>query len=108
MDTTIPESVMERVRKGAALLDEKVPDWRERVSRANLDMTSTKDCILGQLFGTLGVGLAVLELGERYEYLAPSTEHPGYQHGFLYTYDADEQNIGAILTEAWRRVLAGE
>jgi hypothetical protein len=38
------------VAKGVAVLDEKVPDWRDRVDAERLVMSSTWECILGQVF----------------------------------------------------------
>ncbi len=40
-----------RVARGAALLDEHVPCWREMVSAAKLDIQNGRYCILGQVFG---------------------------------------------------------
>lgn len=41
--------IPERVARGVAFLDQKVPGWRGRVSPDKLDMYSTYHCILGQL-----------------------------------------------------------
>jgi hypothetical protein len=40
----------ERVAKGAALMDEKVPGWAEKVDKSRLNISSCADCILGQTF----------------------------------------------------------
>jgi hypothetical protein len=42
-------TVAERVARGAALLDEKVPGWAERIDLAELDLSSCWRCVLGQL-----------------------------------------------------------
>lgn len=39
------------VARGVALLDEKVPDWRERINPEVLEMRHCFDCVIGQLFG---------------------------------------------------------
>lgn len=38
------------VRNGIALLDREVPHWRGLIDWDRLDMTSSYDCILGQIF----------------------------------------------------------
>lgn len=44
-------SVIERVERGATLLDEHVPGWYARVDLATLDVAHPCACVLGQLFG---------------------------------------------------------
>jgi len=39
-----------RVRKGAALLDDKMPGWAEQIDPNVLDLGSGSKCVLGQLF----------------------------------------------------------
>lgn len=46
-----------RVARGVALLDRELPDWRERVDVAELDMGSCTYCVLGYTFGTYVTGL---------------------------------------------------
>lgn len=43
-------TVEERVSRGAALLDRKVPGWENRIDLDRLDISSTANCILGQLY----------------------------------------------------------
>ena len=50
----------ENVLRGVALLDEKVPDWRERINPDRLSMVSCNSCILGQLFGNYFEGARML------------------------------------------------
>lgn len=45
-----------RVAKGAALLDERRPDWFTRVNLNSLCMSSCYMCVLGQLDQDKGVG----------------------------------------------------
>ncbi|HEU5032738.1 MAG TPA: hypothetical protein VFV01_48000 [Spirillospora sp.] len=45
-----PEQIRERVAAGAAWLDEKQPGWEARVNTERLNMESTCDCILGQVY----------------------------------------------------------
>ncbi len=44
------ELAVQRVRRGAALLDEKVPDWYQRIATGVLSMDNACQCIIGQLF----------------------------------------------------------
>lgn len=44
------------VAAGKALLDSYDPEWADKVDWDNLNMSSTVDCVLGQLFGDGGVG----------------------------------------------------
>src|SRR5512142_2624010 len=46
---TRPPSTYTRVRDGARLLDLRLPDWNKHVSAGRIDMTSKRDCVLGQL-----------------------------------------------------------
>lgn len=53
-------TVQDRVATGAALLDEQMPDWVERIDLGRLDVESPCRCVLGQLFGDYADGWAVL------------------------------------------------
>jgi hypothetical protein len=52
----------ERVARGAALLDRECPGWAARIDPDVLDLSHTRLCLLGQLHGTFGEGLARLDL----------------------------------------------
>lgn len=96
----LDEPVGTRVMRGLALLDEKVPGWRERVDPSRLDMTSDSECVLGQLFGTYPYGCQTLGIVTRVEatrYGFDATNHDGF--------NADDAGLDA-LTDAWRAVLA--
>jgi len=48
---------------GVRLLDEEVPDWRERVDPETLDMSSYEHCMLGQLYeNDMGLGVQSLDI----------------------------------------------
>jgi hypothetical protein len=51
-----------RVRRGAALLDERVPGWMERINLERLRLEDCRACVLGQLYGGFGAGLRALDL----------------------------------------------
>jgi hypothetical protein len=49
-DGFIPEETRLAVKRGAALLDVKLPGWWQRVDLEVLQLASTNQCVLGQLF----------------------------------------------------------
>lgn len=53
-------SAESRVAVGAALLDQTVPGWWQRVDLETLDICRYNRCVLGQLFGDWIVGLDAL------------------------------------------------
>jgi hypothetical protein len=44
------ETIPARVARGAALLDEKLPGWIERIDLDELDLANCFGCVLGQTF----------------------------------------------------------
>lgn len=52
--------IEERVRRGAELMDEKMPGWFLRVDLDSLDMASPCRCVLGQLNGNFFDSAALL------------------------------------------------
>lgn len=89
MTDIVTDTVAERVALGVALLDEKCPDWVNRIDLSRLDIASCNRCILGQLFGDFGRG---------YEPLDIWTAEP---YGFMPEYE----QIEAMQAE-WVRVIA--
>jgi hypothetical protein len=57
-----PDPPAPRVAAGMALLDQATPGWESRVNLLTLDLLSGRACILGQLYGTFGAGVAALGL----------------------------------------------
>lgn len=49
------EKFAQRVKAGAKLLDERMPDWRDKIDVRRLDMHEANDCILGQIGAALPV-----------------------------------------------------
>lgn len=73
MDITNPftlQTLQDRVKRGAALLDEKHPGWAEKIDKLLLDMNDCYDCVLGQLYGEYFDGREALGLTH------------GWYHGF--------------------------
>lgn len=79
------------IDRGIALLDSKVPDWREVIDKDSLEMSSPTRCILGMVFGTYRTGLDELGLTA------------GHRHGFSLPDDVEADY--RELTQAWRARL---
>lgn len=87
--------VQERVQRGAALLDEKLPGWRSKIDVDTLDIANPYNCIAGQLGGPYQDGYVTLRrLGLTYW-------HEGKEYGF-----EDRAENYSALTEAWKQELA--
>lgn len=55
------EKVRARVALGVQRLDEHFgPDWPHRIDLESLDLASSYDCVLGQLFGEFWTGVQTL------------------------------------------------
>ena len=82
-------TVAGRVARGAALLNEKLPGWDERIDLAGLELSSCYRCVLGQLFARspgpetgselspYGLGIWALDLrgsGADYGFDGPDTD----------------------------------
>jgi hypothetical protein len=99
-DTTIAE----RVAKGAALLDELVPDWWHRIDLTTLALVSPCQCVLGQLFPSPDYALSSYTNGLVALHLET---YAGSDFGF----DADTAGTDGeggeydALTTEWRRVI---
>ncbi len=47
-------TITSRVKRGIKLLDQKVPDWCDKIDLKRLNTESTYLCVLGQVYGTTG------------------------------------------------------
>ncbi len=86
------------VARGVALLDEKVPGWRERIDFETLDIERPKFCIVGQACGGYTEGMHRLGL-------EPWGEGEGQRYGFMSPDGSIE--LDTRLEEAWREAIAG-
>lgn len=77
-----------KVARGIALLDDRMPGWRQRIDLDLLDMSSCDFCILGQLFGDYDDGFVAL----------------GLDRGCPYGFD-DEDEDYLELARTWDRAL---
>lgn len=93
----------ERVARGAALLDEKVPGWDRRINLGSLDLGDGDCCIIGQLFPGDGKYLSNYSAG--IDALGLFSEEgppwPVDDHGF----DAMGGFAIRMLEAEWRRVI---
>ena len=55
-------SVSEKVRAGAAFLDEINPGWEKRIDLDRLNIAEPGDCILGQLYGSYLQGVHTTQI----------------------------------------------
>jgi hypothetical protein len=95
-------TVAERVARGAALLDETVPGWDQRIDLDLLDVDCCERCILGQLFASqatawpvsrgFGAGTVALGIDDT------EIEELGFD---------DTSMTVAEVTAEWRRVITG-
>jgi hypothetical protein len=86
-----------QVTRGAKRLTEHFGDdsWKGKIRVDELDMCSTNQCVLGQLFGSFGNGADAL-LGE----------DRGYEDAIYYGFEVMNPRYYDELTEAWRKYLA--
>lgn len=115
---TIPNPYREAVQRGAALLDEHKPGWRDVVRNAiandSLDMDDREHCVLGHVYAGTDVGpffdpytVGIIEL-------RAITGHDewGDESGADLGFALQPDNEGsareqyALLTGAWRETLA--
>lgn len=60
--------VATRVAQGVALLDEKKPGWVGLINLSRFAISTTDNCVLGQVYGDYGDGCQALYLGYGEEY----------------------------------------
>lgn len=95
MPTDLHTTIEERVAKGAALLDEKVPGWVNDINLTTLRLENVYQCVLGQEFG--GYEIGARELG-----LDP-WDSDAVEYGFMAEghFGDPEADPWDDLTEAW-------
>ncbi len=76
--------------RGALLLDALVPGWWKNIDIIKLRLSSSVNCILGQIFGSYGKGLNELDL-----------DNDGPYYGF----QEDNSVTHAQLTREWRLLI---
>lgn len=96
------------IRRGATLLDEKRPGWREKVDPDVLDLDSGGLCVLGQAYGQYDIGHHELT-GDPDPGLASLVRHGwAEQHGFWRSFSLTYDAQTAKLEDEWKAYLRGE
>lgn len=103
--------ILPSVQRGAALLDQAMPGWHDRIDTDRLDLRFTDRCVLGQLYG-----------GEYRSFQDGATTLSGVtdmvrrldwagEHGFwLLPGEEDDDRVDPeltyqVLTSDWRQVI---
>jgi len=105
-------SIRARIEKGAALLDEKIPEWEVRQKPGLLNMKSGCTCVLGQAEKEMGDYWITLK---RLFPLVQDEEELceiAYEHGFnikphddRYGLMEEDERYYAFLTEEWKKFI---
>ncbi len=101
-------NVQERVARGVALLDEKMPGWVDRIDVDTLEISSIRHCVVGQLNqGEFARGIRLLGLGA----YANGAEY-GFAWSGFYGLSSGEEYLALssgeeylALTTEWKRVI---
>jgi hypothetical protein len=101
------EEGVDRVNRGAALLDRENPPWVFGVIPKRLDMASAELCIIGQLYGSfdnLGIpfGMEVVDIDEADEEDHDKALARATSHGFL---SDDDEVPYDVLDRVWTFML---
>jgi hypothetical protein len=74
---TIDEELLGRIKAGIALLEEEYgSDWVEHIDMETFDISDTRCCVLGQLYGHYTVGSRQLGIhGPSYGFDLVSSDH---------------------------------
>ncbi len=94
-------TVAERVRTGAAFLDQRWPAgaWVARVDVFTLDLRNPRYCILGQLYGDFTTGSEVLQT---YRVAGYSSYGYGFDSSKLLSGEEERMEDYNNLRRAWR------
>jgi hypothetical protein len=109
----LPYQALERAERGAALLDQLQPGWRDQIDVASLALNDCAACVLGQLYGSYQAAFtARVELGD----LAFNDDGPDVAEYGFNRYIDDEDEVEGIapwhpewhaLNQAWTHVITG-
>lgn len=90
--------VVERVQRGAALLDVQHPYWWKKVKASDINMTSDFTCVLGQVYGSFGVGYM--------QAFARSSAKQTYGRLVAYGFSAESVDELGHLKHAWSNAVS--
>lgn len=82
--------MIDNVHRGIELLDQQVPDWRERIDWDRLRMGHGCACVLGQLYGSYFNGIEWLQI-------------TGQDYGFDVSWMKPTFDDYRRLTDLWRQ-----
>lgn len=85
-----------RVLCGIRLMDDRVPDWRDRIDADDLDMENCYRCVFGHVFGQYVIGLERLGL-----------HNGGVDYGLVPDRDDAEPVLRALWVRAVKRLPLG-
>jgi len=91
-------TIANRVKKGAELLDTAQPNWYEQIELSQLDLSSCKKCILGQMFGDFSDGAEVLFKDE----LSSSIDKCGFDIDRELLLENTPEEVWELLCTYWR------
>lgn len=75
----VRKDLLDRVNRGIALLDQKLPAWEDQIVTANLNIVDPDNCIIGQLAQRLNI---------RYRHLLRLIGLSGWEESRLFGFDA--------------------
>jgi len=85
------------VETGIDLLDSEAPGWVNCIDLDTLDMSTTGNCVLGQVYGDFFIGMA--------ELFASDDPELAVRHGFETPDETDPSCDYDALNEAWRTAI---
>lgn len=91
-------------KRGAHLLDERMPGWAKRINPATLDMGSGCQCVLGQTYGEYEDGVQTLDLGAAYMF--PKDQSPPVVHHGFFAEGVVGERDWRGLSAAWLEQIA--
>jgi hypothetical protein len=95
----VDAKIIERVERGALLLDVERPGWAEKIDLGRFYIDSCFECVLGQLYGEYGDGLDELKTINREVWIHP--ERFGFDCGQAPINPRDQKSLYADLQTAW-------
>jgi hypothetical protein len=88
-----------QVAKGAAFLDERMPNWLIHINKKSLRMADTRQCVLGQTIGWSQVCEEVRESRNSHEVEVWLNDH-GFRTGpFIWREDDETMSITTVTQE---------
>ena len=90
--------IAECVANGVQFLDEKIPDWRDRINLETLDMSSPYNCVCAQVAGSF------LDFCDTFDLEYEKQIHLGFEIGEV----ARRMGMYDMLTDCWKKEIVGQ